>query len=321
VYVLVTGARGFVGSALMPALLARGHNVRAGVRDTRGSGTASLRTIRCDLDDDSSVRAALHGQDAAYYLVHGLKRSGRYGAWEEAAAQRFVSACADAGVQRIVYLGGPDPGPKASAHLQARLCTGAALRAGAARAGIAVVELRAAMILGRSDSFRLARDLAMRLPAIVSSPWMETRQQPVAIDDMVVALAAALTVPAGIYAVPGPEIVSGRELMVRMKRACGMPVVVFGVGRGSRRIAGRVAGWLTRVDAHVAQELVQGMGRGDLTSHDDGIWSVLPQHTRIGVDEAIRRALAADDPGWRATVLEGALRAAARFVAGERGRA
>ena len=150
--VLVTGATGCIGRRLVPFLRGRGHEVVRGVRRPTEVGDRRL-----DLDEPATLAPAVAGVEAAFYLVHGLARGPAYAAWEADVAARFARACRDAGVARIVYLGGVMPAAGASTHLAARAATGAALRS----AGVAVVELRAGMIVASdSASFVLARDIA-----------------------------------------------------------------------------------------------------------------------------------------------------------------
>ncbi len=311
--ILVTGASGFVGSALVRHFHDHGiDDIRAGVRRPRGLHG----DVNCDFDDPKSVEASLQGCDTGYFLVHGLNRGDDYAAWEARVAATFIDACARAGVRRVVYLGGPRVDAGASAHLRARQRSADVLKRDGERLGVEVVVLRAAVVLGAgSASFRLLRDVATRFLVVVDMPWLCTRQQPVAIDDVVVALAHArhATVAPGSYDVPGPQDVTGTELLLQMRRACGLPTWSVRLPVGSRRVAAALAGRLTRVDAAVARELVLGMGRGDLLSVDDGIWRLLPNHQRLTIPQALTRALQYDEATPMAAVYEGLLKAAVQL--------
>lgn len=290
--VLVAGARGFVGSALCPALAGAGHDVLRGVRPA------------FDVDDEPKVRAALEGQQAAFWLVHGLRRRGAYDAWERDVAHRFGRLAREAGVQRIVYLGGMEPRGRASKHMQSRLQTGEILRS----SGVDVVELRAGIIVGAgSESWFLARDMAARLPAMLSPPWLASRQQPVGLDDVVAALVAALAVPAGIYDVPGPEIMTGEEVVRRTAHLLGRRARVVRVPFLPRRIAAAFAPLVTRSDRVVSKELLRGAGM-DYLANDDGIFRLMPHHERLSFDDAAARALVLDDVSLAGQLYEGLLR-------------
>jgi uncharacterized protein YbjT (DUF2867 family) len=317
--VLVAGARGFIGRALCPALEHAGHHVVYGVRPT------------FDVDNEPSVRAALHDVDVAVWLVHGLKRSPTlkqravgtrrdYASWETDTAARFARCARDAGVKRIVYLGGIDPRASnpsvdVSRHLSARLATGAALRT----AGVDVVELRAAMIVGAgSESWVLARDGAARLPAFLAPPWLASRTHPVALDDVVAALVASIEgadeshassiIKAGVYDVPGPERLTGRQVVERTLALMGRRALVFrDVPMFPRRVAAFLAPYVTRANASIARELFRGVGL-DLLVEGDGIFAFMPGHRRLSFDEAVLRALADDRVSLKARLYESALR-------------
>lgn len=328
--VLVAGARGFIGRSLCPALERAGHQVVRGVRPS------------FDVDDEAKVRAALRDVDVAVWLVHGLKRSptlkrraldaarsvmggarGDYASWETETASRFARHARDAGVKRIVYLGGIDPraanpAAEVSRHLQARLATGDALRSG----GVDVVELRAAMIIGAgSESWILARDGAARLPAFLAPPWLASRTHPVALDDVVAALVASVEgagrereshdfagIKAGIYDVPGPEALTGRAIVERTVGLLGRRAVAFrDVPMFPRRVAAFLAPFVTRADASIARELFRGVGL-NLPVEGDGIFAYMPTHRRLSFDEAVLRALADDKVSLSARLYESALR-------------
>jgi uncharacterized protein YbjT (DUF2867 family) len=292
--VLVCGAAGFVGRALCPALEGAGHAV------TRGARPAF------DVDREESVREALIDQEAAVWLVHGLQRRGAYAAWEQDVAARFGRLARQAGVGRILYLGGLEPRGALSRHLRSRLATGEALRAG----GVDVVELRAGMIVGAgSESWTIARDAAARLPRFLAPPWLAARQQPVAIDDVVAALGAALALPAGIYDVPGPDTLSGADIVERTARLLGRSPRFTAIPMFPRRLAGALAPVVTRARGRVSRELFRGMGL-DFVVEGDGVFAHLPGHRRLGFDEAAARALALDEVPLPAQLYEGLLRRA-----------
>lgn len=190
--VLLTGATGFVGGAVRAALNAQGWRVRCLTRDADRARRhqPELEWVQGDVGDQASCAAALRGCQAALYLVHAIGEGAGYHQHEVMAATTFSKAAATAGVQRIVYLGGVAPTAGAgSDHLRSRLDVGEALRAGSVK----TVELRASMIVGHGSlSWLIVRDLAARLPFMVLPRWLKSRTQPVAIDDVVVALWNAL---------------------------------------------------------------------------------------------------------------------------------
>ncbi|MGH8922002.1 MAG: NAD(P)H-binding protein, partial [Actinomycetes bacterium] len=172
--VLVAGASGFVGRRLCPALEAAGHTVQAMTRhpDTyRGAGAA----VRGDVHDPDTLDAALTGCDGAYYLVHSLD-SPNFAERDAEAARTFASAAAEAGLDRIVYLGGlGDERDDLSAHLCSRREVERLLGA----AGVPVTTLRAGIIIGFGGiSWEMTRQLVERLPVMITPRWVRTRTQP-----------------------------------------------------------------------------------------------------------------------------------------------
>ncbi len=296
--VLLTGATGFVGSALEPALRAAGWRVRCMTRDAERARARApqLEWVQGDVDDEASCLHALKNCEAALYLVHGMCEGADYHARELAAADNFQRAAALAGVNRIVYLGGVAPSEADAAehlspHLRSRLDVGEALRAGA----VPTVELRASMIVGHGSlSWLMVRDLAARLPFMVLPRWLKSRTEPVAIDDVVVALVSALSMPLGgseSFDLPGPEILSGRDILDQSAE-------VLGVGRPftlevpllSPQLSSHWVRFVTRAEWAVAREIVAGL-REDLVARDDHFWKRIGHETRLTFKQAALRAL------------------------------
>ncbi|HBL26694.1 MAG TPA: NAD-dependent epimerase [Acidobacteria bacterium] len=316
--VLLTGATGFVGGAVRPELEARGWRVRCLTRDAEGARRRApeLDWVQGDVSDPASCARALAGCRAALYLVHGMGEGGGYKEREVAAATGFSRAAAAAGVERLVYLGGVAPRGTASVHLSSRLDVGAALRAGP----VPTIELRASMIVGRGSlSWLIVRDLAARLPVMVLPRWLKSRTEPVAIDDVVVALVRALDLPLPAstwFDVPGPEILSGQEILEQTARVLGLrrPRMVA-VPFLSPRLSSLWVRFVTRARWSVAREVVVGLTE-DLLAHDDRFWRLIDHPHLVPFSEAARRALQAERregpvPGaWGA--VERALRAVGR---------
>ena len=249
---LLTGATGFVGSALYPAL-SRVCRVRCASRDPRRARVRhpDREWVELNVEREETLRPALEGVDTTYYLVHGMaggKGAGDYEKREERSASVFAKAAEQAGVRRIIYLGGVAPSGKPSKHLRSRMRTGTILRGGR----VPAVELRAGMIVGAgSESWHIVRDLSMRLPAMVLPAWLRHRSQPVAIDDVIAALVHARTIPddaCGCYALPGPEELSGRELLERVAELRGLRPWTMSVPFVNPRLSSYWIKWVTRAD-------------------------------------------------------------------------
>ncbi len=310
--VLVTGATGFVGGALVPALLAEGHRVRATARGRAPGRDPRVEWLEADLSRPADLPRALEGVDAAFFLVHGMAaRSEDYAEVERRTAAAFAREAERAGVGRVVYLGGVRPPGRPSKHLASRLAVGEVLRAG----GVAALELRASMIVGAgSASWQVVRDLALRLPAVVLPAWARSRTRPVAIEDVVAALVAALDAPlppGGVVAdLPGPEVLTVEEILVRVAALRGRALPALHAPLPAPRLSMMWLKLVSDADWRVVRELVQGLEHDLLPEEGTGtsFFERIGRRQLVPFDEAARRALAVDRP---AAGLLGALRALA----------
>ncbi len=293
---LLTGATGFVGGAVRPALAASGWRVRCLTRDAARARrrAPALEWVEGDVADPASCARALEGCRAALYLVHGIGEGADYHRHEVMAASTFSQAAARAGVERIVYLGGVAPAGTASEHLRSRLEVGEALRAGLVR----TIELRASMIVGHGSlSWLIVRDLAARLPAMVLPRWLKSRTQPIAIDDVVVALVRALELPLEAslcFDVPGPVTLSGKEILEETARVMGLEHPrMLEVPLLSPRLSSLWVRFVTRARWSVAREIVVGLTE-DLLARDESFWRLIDHPNRRTFAEAARLALDAE---------------------------
>lgn len=293
--VLLTGATGFVGSHLYPVLVDCGFEVLCGTRNAAEARKNAPECTFChfDLDDRSSVESALSKVDRAIYLVHSMAERADYEEHERKNARSFRDAAERCGLERIVYLGGMRPAGRVSRHLASRLETGKVLRSGK----VPVIELQATMVVGGgSESFRIVRDLAARLPFMLLPKWLESRSEPVAVLDIVEAIAHAVSMPITeqrIFAAPGPESMSGREIIVRTARAFGQKPKVLTVPFVTPRLSSYWIRLVTRANPHVATELVEGL-RSNIEARGPEIWDLMSDYPRTPYDEAVKFALGED---------------------------
>jgi uncharacterized protein YbjT (DUF2867 family) len=291
---LVTGASGFVGSHLSQALVDAGHEVHAMTRDPDtydGAGTA----VAGDVTDQGSLRKALEGVDVAYYLVHALD-STDFESKDAEAAETFGRAAAEAGVDRIVYLGGLGrDDDDLSAHLRSRREVERIL----GESGVPVTVLRAAIVIGHgSVSWELTRQLVDLLPGLVAPDWMRTRTQPIALRDVVRYLVGVLDAPAArgrVFEVGGPDVLEYVEMLQRAAEVQGkqIPSVALPALASKLLPPALSSGWLsmlTDVDANTAENLVGSLVNEAVVT-EEGIAEVVPGAC-LGYEEAVREALA-----------------------------
>ncbi|MFB6305086.1 MAG: NAD(P)H-binding protein [Haloferacaceae archaeon] len=289
--VLVTGATGFVGSRLVPALLDRNHAVTVLVRDAdRYHGPSEVRVVEGDLLEPGTFEAAL-SVDAAYYLVHSMHAGADFEERDRRAARNFADAASDAGVERVVYLGGlGEDRDDLSPHLRSRREVERLL----AEREYALTTLRAAIIVGAgSASFDVVRQLATRLPVMVTPEWVRTPCQPIAVDDVVAYLVGVLEAPetAGeTYEIGGPDVLTYQELIRRVGREAGREPLVIPVPVLTPRLSAYWIGLVTDVPTSVARPLIEGL-KNPVVVRDRSIEDVVEvDHTPF--DVAVARALA-----------------------------
>jgi uncharacterized protein YbjT (DUF2867 family) len=184
----------------------------------------------------------------------------RFAELDRRAADNFGRAARRAGVRRIIYLGGlADDAHSLSTHLKSRVETGEALRG----SGVPVVEFRASIVIGAGSlSFEMIRGLVERLPAMICPTWVDTRTQPIAIDDVLAYLLAALELPQGregVFEIGGPEVVSYGDMMRAYAKLRGLRRVLIPVPVLTPRLSGLWLGLVTPAQARVGRALVEGL--------------------------------------------------------------
>ena len=296
--VAVTGVTGYVGGRLVPELLSAGYRVRAiARRPERLRGRPwfdAVDVVQADAGEADQIRAALDGVDVAYYLIHSLGTGRRFEQRDRATALTFGQAAREAGVGRIVYLGGLAPDvEELSPHLASRREVGDILLA----SGVPTTVLRAAVILGSgSASFEMMRYLTERLPAMTVPRWVDNRIQPIAVRDVLRYLVGSAAMPPEVnraFDIGGPDVLTYREMMQGYAAAAGLPRrVIVGVGVLTPRLSSLWVGLVTPVPSGLARPLVESLVHEVVCrEHDVAAYVPDPPGGLIGFDRAVRLAL------------------------------
>jgi len=295
--ICLTGATGYIGGRLMTLLQNRAVPLRCLTRrpESLASRVADGTEIAdADVLDRDSLRVALAGVDTAYYLVHCMGAGSNFEENDRKGAENFAAAARENGLRRIIYLGGlVDAAHGLSAHLRSRQEVGAILR----RSQSQVIELRASIVIGSGSlSFELIRALVERLPVMICPKWVGRPAQPIAVEDVLAYLLAALDLPVGesrVFEIGGPDRVSYGDIMREYARQRGLRRVMISVPVLTPYLSSLWLGLVTPVYARTGRKLVEGL-RNPTVVRDPAALEAFDVRPR-GLREAIERALANED--------------------------
>lgn len=292
--ILVTGATGYVGGRLVPRLLEKGYRVRCLVREKariEGRGWKGVEVATGDVFEYATLVSALQRVEIAYYLVHAMG-GGEEGfeARDLYAAQNFGRAAQEAGVKRIIYLGGLGRDEdELSPHLRSRHEVGEQLRSW----NVAVTEFRAGVIIGKgSVSYDLVRYLTERVPVLISPKWVSTLTQPIAIDDVLRYLVESLEKPETenrVLEIGGRDVLSYGQMMLGYAKVRGLRRWLVPVPVLTPRLSSWWVRLVTPLPLSVAQPLIDGLKNQVIVEDPTArhIFNFKP----MGYEEAVRLAL------------------------------
>jgi uncharacterized protein YbjT (DUF2867 family) len=295
--ILLTGATGYVGGRLLRGLEAAGHQVRCLARRPeflKPKVAPTTEVVAGDVLDKRTLKDAMTGVQVAYYLIHSMGGEENFEEEDRRAARNFGEAAREAGVGRIIYLGGlGDPRQSLSPHLRSRHEVGEILRA----SGVQVIEFRASIVIGSGSlSFEMVRALVERLPVMVTPRWVSVPSQPIGIEDLLQYLLAALDVVAEgnrIYEIGGADRVSYGDLMREYARQRGLRRLMIPVPVLTTRLSSWWLGLVTPLYARVGRALIDSIQHPTVVEDASAlsVFTIRP----VGVREAMARALRNED--------------------------
>jgi uncharacterized protein YbjT (DUF2867 family) len=297
--ILLTGASGYVGGRLLPRLQERGLAVRCLARRPeflRPRVPAGTEVMQGDVLDRATLDTAMAGVHTAYFLVHSMGAAGGFEEMDRVAATNFAEAAREAGVARIIYLGGLGESDTAlSTHLRSRQEVGELLRQ---RSGATeVIEFRASIVIGSgSASFEMIRALVERLPIMITPRWVSVHAQPIAIVDLLAYLVAGVALPASgdrIFEIGGRDVMSYRDIMQVYARQRGLRRTMIPVPVLTPRLSSLWLGLVTPLYARIGRRLIDSL-RHPTIVHDQAALEAFTVRP-LGAADAIALALRNED--------------------------
>jgi uncharacterized protein YbjT (DUF2867 family) len=293
--ILVTGGTGYVGGLLITPLETLGVKLRCLARHPdklRSHLQKASEVVQGDVLDPPSLDRALQGVHTAYYLVHLMSGSKDFEREDRQAGSNFAGAAKQAGVRRIIYLGGlgDDADPKLSPHLRSRHEVGKILR----DSGVETIEFRASMVIGAGSlSYELMKSLTERLPVMLCPRWLSTPTQPIAVNDVLAYLLAASDLPPGesrIFEIGGSDVSSYGDVIREYARQRRLRRWLISVPVLTPYLSGLWLALVTPASFVLGQHLIEGL-KNPTVVRDQKALDLFPIRP-MGIREAIERAIA-----------------------------
>ncbi len=293
--VLITGATGYIGRRLKNKLLAyREFQVRIFVRNVmkvREQVRQKVEIVEGDTFDQEKLARALENIDVAFYLIHSMGADKDFSELDRKSAENFRDACINAGVKKIVYLGGLGVKDTASKHLLSRIETGEVLST--RQNEIVTIWIRAGAIIGAgSISFEILRNLVQKLPVMVTPRWVNTRTQPIAVDDVLSYLTAAIRHDPGenIIVDVGSDTMSFKDMMLAAARVMGLKRFIFPLPVLTPKLSSYWLIFLTPIPYRIAAALVEGL-KSETVKQNENAARYFPEIKPMSFEDSVRRAI------------------------------
>lgn len=293
--VLITGATGYIGRRLVQhLLLIGGYDVRLFVRNKQKVQKAMAELVDIyegDTFDRRALAVSLRKVDTAFYLIHSMGKDQDFAQLDRQSAENFREECIQAGVKRIVYLGGLGVKKSASKHLLSRIETGEVLSVKADQ--IQTIWIRAGAIIGSgSASFEIIRNLCQKLPAMITPRWVRTLTQPISVDDVLSYLQQSIELDfrQNLVVDIGSEPLSFQQMMQQAATIMGLKRFLIPVPLLSPRLSSYWLILFTPLPYKLASALVEGL-KSETLIQNDNAQRYFPQISPRRFDESVARAI------------------------------
>lgn len=275
--ILLTGANGYIGMRLLPALLDEGHEVFCCVRDPQRfpispDDNPGLSVVTGDFLEEETLTDLPKEIDAAYYLIHSMNdRTGNFENLETTTAENFKNYVGTTAAKQIIYLSGiVNDEDELSEHLKSRLNVESVLRSGK----VDVTVLRAGIIVGSgSASFEIMRDLVEKLPVMVAPKWLRSKCQPIAIRNVIALLSGVLNKESArneTFDIGGPDILTYKEMLLQFAEVRGLKRSIITIPVLTPRLSSLWLYFVTATSYNLARNLVDSM-KLDVVAKDNRI--------------------------------------------------
>lgn len=294
--VLLTGATGYIGKRLLPALVESGHEVVCSVRDKErfsppGSIIDKISVIEIDLLDSASLQNIPKNIDAAYYLVHSMSSSKNYASLEKDSAINFREALKNTEVQQVIYLSGIVNENQLSKHLSSRKEVEHELEKGIYN----LTTLRAGIIIGSgSASFEIIRDLVEKLPVMIAPKWLKTKCQPIGVSDVISFLCKSLLNPKTYdknFDIGGPDILTYKEMLLGFAQSRNLKRTILTVPIMTPRLSSYWLYFVTSTSYKLAVSLVNSMKVEVVCRNNElnELLGIIPESYEVALEKAFKR--------------------------------
>ncbi|MEW5818897.1 MAG: SDR family oxidoreductase [Cyanobacteriota bacterium] len=292
--ILITGATGYVGGLLVKEIISKCHHyeVRCLARRPeylKDKVPQEVSIFKGDILDPLSLSSALEGVHTAFYLVHSMGAMGSFEELDRAGAINFAQAASEAGVKRIIYLGGLGEGDNLSSHLKSRQEVGQILSS----FGVQIIEFRASIIIGAGSlSFELVRALIEKIPLMLTPRWVFNLAQPIYVMDVIEYLLLSIELETNeneVFEIGGADAVSYGGIMQEYAKQRNLKRIMIPVPFLTPYLSSLWLGLITPIYARVGRKLIEGVRNSTVVVDNKALetFDIKPK----GIEESIKLAL------------------------------